>query len=362
MIREKTLMFYINAINGGGAERVIIQLAHHFANSGYNSILVTSFRDPKFEYEVPNNVRRISIEDVEVQQSRIKRNITRIVALRRICNDVKPIAIISFMGEPNFRAIIATLGMRVKRIVSVRNDPNHEYRGLLGKVLGKVILPTADGCVFQTPDAQAWFPKRLQKRSEVILNDVREEFFSIERSPQKQVVSVGRLSKQKNYHLLIEAFSLIANKHEDYQLNIYGAGVLFEELQKLINSLNMENHIKLCGATTDVSAVLKSASLFVLSSDHEGMPNCLMEALAAGVPSISTDCPCGGPRMLINDNENGILVPVNDVETMAEKIDYMLSNVDEAERMGKNAREKAKDYSPDIVFQKWKNFVERVIL
>jgi glycosyltransferase involved in cell wall biosynthesis len=356
-----TLLFYINAINGGGAERVILQLAHHFADEGYRSVLVTSFVDEGKEYEVPDNVTRISIEQEEIKQSRLKRNISRIRALRRIVKKEKPAAVISFMAEPNFRALIATIGLKTKRIISVRNDPNREYSGRVGRFVGTHILPKADGCVFQTDDAKAWFPDKLQKKSRVILNDVKEEFFDIQREQTRNVISVGRLSKQKNHALLISAYASIADKHPDQNLLIYGAGALEAQLRQQITNLDLKERAFLMGPTSDVGEALSNARVFVLSSDYEGMPNCLMEALAAGVPCISTDCPCGGPRALIKDGENGLLVPIKDKEALANAIDKLLSDFDYAETIGKNAKESASQFHPERIFYQWKAYVEDVI-
>lgn len=356
-----TLLFYINTINGGGAERVILQLAHHFADEGYRSVLVTSFFDEVKEYEVPDNVTRISIEQEEIKQSRLKRNISRIRALRRIVKKEKPVAVISFMAEPNFRALIATIGLKTKRIISVRNDPNREYSGRVGRFVGKYILPKAEGCVFQTDEAKAWFPEKLQKKSKVILNDVKEEFFDIQRKQTRNVISVGRLSKQKNHALLVDAFAEISDKYRDQNLLLYGAGTLEEELRRQIEKLGLQGRVVLKGPTNDVAEALGKAGVFVLSSDYEGMPNCLMEALAAGVPCVSTDCPCGGPKMLIKDGENGLLVPIKDKESLVKAIDKLLSDQKYAEKIGQNAKEMAALFHPDIIFAQWKAYVEEVI-
>ena len=356
-----TLLFYINGINGGGAARVIIQLARHFAEEGYKSILVTSFVDFNQEYEIPDNITRLSIEQEEIIQSRIKRNYSRIKKLRNICKREKPVAIISFMAEPNFRALIATTGLKTKRIISVRNDPNQEYSGRLGRIIGKLLLPQADGCVFQTEEAKAWFPKKLQEKSQVIANDVKEEFFNIQREDSVDIVAVGRLEKQKNHRLLINAFSKIANKYPNQKLRLYGDGTLEGDLRGLISDLNLHGQIEIMGATSHVSEVLKKAKMFVLSSDFEGMPNCLMEALAAGVPCISTDCPCGGPRMLIRDKRNGLLVPILDENALSDAMEELIRNPEYAETLGKNAKEEALQFHPDRIFAQWKAYIEEVI-
>ena len=115
------------------------------------------------------------------------------------------------------------------------------------------------------------------------------------------------------------------------------------------------------GVTENVERELSLAKLFVLTSDYEGMPNALMEALAAGVPSISTDCPCGGPRELIKNGMNGLLVPCNDKYSLADSIDYLLSNENVRAKMSANAKESAKLFYPNTVNDKWRMYFEHVL-
>ncbi len=357
---NETIMFYINAIHDGGAERVIIQLAYHFSEIGYRSILVTSFRD-KDEYPIPKNVERISMEEKEKKQSRLKRNSFRIRKLREFCKKYNPTVLISFMAEPNFRSLIATIGLPVKTIVSVRNDPNMEYKGKMGYLVGKYLIPHADGCVFQTEDAKKWFPQKIQERSKVIFNDVDRKFFETDYIGGKDIVTLGRLSVQKNQILLIEAFSKITNIFPDVDLLVYGKGELEETLLRVIHKYHLSNRVKLMGLTNDAADVLAHARIFVLSSDYEGMPNALLEALAIGVPCISTDCPCGGPRNVIENGVNGILIPTGDVSSLSKALIELISKSDYANQLGKNARKSARRYKTDAVFSEWKDYVESVI-
>ena len=357
---EKTILFYINAIHEGGAERVIIQLAHHFAQSGYRSILVTSFIDD-IEYDVPSDVIRLSLEQKQIQQSKFKRNYSRIKKLRKICKNEKPVCLISFMAEANFRAIIACMGLSTKCITSVRNDPNMEYAGKLGYFIGKFILPLSDGCVFQTEAAKEWFPNKLKAKSKIIFNAVDPSFFQVERKPQKNIVTLGRLCLQKNHKLLIKAFSMIKDKYSEWNLLIYGIGDQEYNLNKLIKKLKLDNRVFLEGLTNDSQKVLSEAGIFVLSSDYEGLPNSLIEAMVVGVPSISTDCPCGGPKMIIKDKENGLLVPINDEVRMAEALDRLLNDYDYAEKLGLRAHIDSKVFNPKYIFEDWKFFVEDII-
>lgn len=350
--------FYINVLGGGGAERVITNLANMLAEDNYDVTMITSYEEER-EYILTRNVRRLSLEDRDRQRSRIIRNLSRIFKLRKICKEEKPDILISFMEEPNFRAILATRGLPVKTLVSVRNDPNKEYAGKIGQFVGKVLLPMADGCVFQTSDAQKWFPERLQKKSRIIYNAVKEEFYQVERTPVRgEIVTCGRLTEQKNHRLLIDAFAEVQKIYPFATLKIYGEGVLREKLQNQIDSLNLNEKVFLMGATNDVAKALQTADLFVLSSDYEGMPNALMEAMAAGVPCISTDCPCGGPRELFGEDASDKLVPCNDSAQLAEAICCVFDGAEH------NVVEKkhAEAFRPDRVNAMWEKYIMEICL
>lgn len=349
------ILFYINAIHDGGAERVMVNLAKYFSDTGCETILVTSFRDT-WEYKVEGNVKRLSLEEKEIKQGKIKRNFSRIIKLRAILKKEKPDVAVSFMAEPNFRLLVASLGLNVKTIVSVRNDPNKEYAGRIGKFVGKCLLPLADGCVFQTKEAQEWFPERLQRKSTIIINAVKEEFFNIERKPVAgEIITCGRLEVQKNHKLLIDAFSEVVKEHPYAKLKIYGEGSLRDVLQEQINKLGLQNKAFLMGATNDVAKALQTADLFVLSSDYEGMPNALMEAMAAGVPCISTDCPCGGPRSLIDNYNNGVLIQINNKKMLSKELKRILEKDNTV--MGRNAHLKSKQFSPIKINGTWGKYI-----
>ena len=359
MSEKKTLMFYINSLNRGGAQRVLVQLAGRFAAAGWRSILVTSFVSEE-EYPVPPGVERISIEQVQIRQSALRRNLSRIAALHTLIRQHRPAALISFMAEPNFRAVLAARGLPVKTIVSVRNDPNREYGGRLSRYVGKHILPRADGCVFQTRDAMAWFPEALQRKSAVIMNQVSERFF--EEAPaaeHRDIVAVGRLNAQKNHALLIRTYAALGPVED--RLLIYGEGELRGELEALVHDLHLEDRVLLPGLTDDVPRDIRGAKLFVLPSDYEGMPNALLEAMALGLPCISTDCPCGGPGEILENGKNGLLVPVGDEQALCAAMAALLKNGDLRAGLGEQARRTAERFRPETVFRQWEQYVETVI-
>jgi glycosyltransferase involved in cell wall biosynthesis len=228
----------------------------------------------------------------------------------------------------------------------------------------------AAGCVFQTPDAMSFFNKKFQNKGKVILNPISEQYINpnwdintnIER--KKEIVTVGRITSQKNHLLLFEVFNEIQLKYPEYVLKLYGDiqdNDVYEKLKQYISDNKLENSIIFMGLKSNPGDYIKDASMFVLSSDYEGMPNALMEAMVLGVPSISTDCPCGGPKMVIENLKNGILVPVGDKKTMAEAMEYIITHEREADIMGNEAKKLIEQVEPDKICGQWMEYILELI-
>ena len=354
------IMFYITTIErGGGAERVICNLANQFSNAGNQCIVVTS-NDSEQKYELGKNIEYIPLTDTRIS-SFIRRNWKLFRLLRKVVAEHKPDVLISFMAEPNFRTIPACAGTKTKTIISVRNDPNREYPSLIHKFLAKTLFRKADFTVFQTKDAQTWFPKSIIRKSAIIKNQVDYRFFDEKQIEiPSNILSVGRLEPQKNHKLLIDAFSKISDKCSD-NLIIIGEGSLRAELENQIVNLGLSKRVLLPGTTDNVMKKLKSAKIFALSSDYEGLPNTLMEAMAIGLPCVSTDCPCGGPKELILNENNGLLTQVGNVDSMSAALARFLSDDALRKKCGDNAKRTAMAFYPDSIFALWDKTIKSVI-
>jgi len=359
---QKTVMLYLNSLHRGGAERVFVQLADRFRKNGWRTILVTSYTPPDHvEYPVPEGVERYNMEPELLRESRLKRNLGRIAKLRALIRKCKPDLLVTCMQEPNFRGMVASMGLPVKRLVSVCNASEKEYPGKLGLLVGKVLMPMAEGCVFQTEEEKRWFPRRLQRKGRIIMNQVNPAFFDVQFDGQRRdIVTVGRLNEQKNQALLIRAFARIADKTDD-NLLLYGTGELKEELRVLIHRLGLEERVRLMGVSTDVANDIKGAKLFVLSSDFEGLPNAMLEAMALGLPCVCTDCLGGGPAAVIEQGVNGLLVPVRDEEALADAMLRLLNDPAEAAAIGQEARRRAERFRPEPVFALWQQYAEDIV-
>lgn len=353
------IVFYISTIRGGGAARVMTNLANTMANKGHQCILITTFRTSD-EYWLDNKVIRYSLYDKEPIGIWLFKNFGIIKKLRNLVKSERPDILISFLAEPNFRVSLSTIGIKVKTILSVRNDPNREYCGKLRTLLAKSLFRRADGVVFQTEEAKAWFPKSIQDRSRIIFNAVKEDFYEVKLPEERNgIVATGRLSRQKNHALLIWAYAKIVDKTED-DLTIYGAGDA-SQLQDLAQNLGIASRVHLPGQTMDVKNAIKHAKLYVMSSDFEGMPNALMEAMAMGLPCVSTDCPCGGPRALFKTNMHHFLTPVGDVDALANRMLELLNDPMLRKEHCLRCKDAAKNFTPEIIYRQWEEYLLSVI-
>lgn len=346
------LFLYTSVLSGGGAERVLCQLANNFLKKKHDVFIIASYPTQN-EYVLDNQIKKIYIDE----SNQNKKSIRQILRLRALVKKEKPDVLISFLPNPNLKMLIATMGLTVKKVISVRNDPNYEYANTIIKILAKVFYLQADGIVFQTKQAQKWFSKKIQKKSVIIMNQVSELFFSTKRVEENFFVAVGRLNKQKNYPLMIKAFGLLVKEHPNVRLRIYGDGEEKENINNLIKKYKLENNISLMGKSNHINEVLSHAKAFVLSSTYEGMPNALLEAMAMGLPCIATDCPCGGPEMIIKNGYNGVLVPVDNINSLYEGLKKILENDEFRIKIALNAKESSKNFYPQKIFREWEEYI-----
>ena len=178
--------------------------------------------------------------------------------------------------------------------------------------------------------------------------------YTLER--EKVVVAAGRLSPQKNVPLLLKAFAGFSRKYPEFRLRIFGEGELREELTALAVSLNIADKVEMPGRSTSLLEKMNSAAMFVLSSDYEGMPNVLLESMCMGMPSISTDCPSGGPRELIEDGVNGLLVPVGDEKKLQEAMEKMADPA-YAKMLADNALKIREKLTSQEIFVSWYSYL-----
>lgn len=355
----KKILFYIDSLQRGGAQRVMANLIAFFSTK-YNVVLVNDFIPihQQLSYSIPDCVKRIYLRKTVKGNSFVK-NICRIFKLRKTLKKERPDVVLSFLGNPNKRLLLASFGLNCKKFVSVRNEPCHEYgKRKFDQWFASKLFSLADGIVFQTIEASNYFQKSIRDKSKIILNPISKCFYEAKRSVKDEnVIAVGRFEAQKNHLLLLNAWMGIEKDFPEDKLIIYGDGPLRKVYEDYIIHNNLVNRVVLPGIVSDVPQILCSAKLFVLSSNFEGLPNALMEAMAVGVPVISTNCPCGGPKILIETDEQGRLVPCEDVVALQNAMKEILLSKDLREKIGLAAKLRAKSFEDDVIYAQWEDFL-----
>lgn len=347
------ICFITATLAGGGAERVIANLSNEMVSRGHQvTILLTTEKIVEYSLSPEIEVLQVGTRTAHGVKERIR----RIRNLRKYFKHHRDTYYVSMPTDTNIFVLMAALFININLIISERNDPNQYEHPIIRNIL----YFFTKKIVFQTEDAKLCFSKRLQRLGTVILNPVSDTLpatYVGER--EKKVVAVGRLDEQKNHKVLIEAFADFEKEHPEYSLDIYGRGPLEAQLTNYINELGLDKKIHLCGFRKDVWSEVADAAIYVLSSDYEGMPNSLLEAMAMGMPVISTDCPIGGAAMLIEHEVNGLLVPVANREKLHSAMCFMAENPQVAELYAKAAVKVRENLSVKQISDAWLKYMEK---
>ena len=358
-------IFVIPRMGGGGAERVVSLLANALAEKE-NEVTVFTLVDGECFYALNQRVRT---ESADARINR-KNSLTRMLSmmaffpkaffvLHKKLRKGKYDAVISMLPECDILVGLCKLfGLKFQHVCSERNDPTVN-KGWLMAIL-KAVYKRAELFVCQGKRVYDFYHTVPERVKRVIPNPIDGHKLP-ERvvADTKRVVGVGRLSDQKNFPLLINSFAALGQEFGAYRLDIYGEGPNHASLQKQIDELNMHDRITLCGARKDVQSLIADAELFVMSSNYEGFPNALLEAMAIGLPVISTDFPTGIAVELIGE-ENGLVVPVNDQTALTEAMKCLLLDKERRQKMGETNREKCKAYYTPNIIARWEKAVEEI--
>lgn len=352
---------FLSYLHGfGGAEKQNVMLANVMADRGHDVTLISICADNNC-YQLD---RRVKYQFLPDRKTNVLRLITRYTDIKKKLIEIKPDITVSFWFQSAYLTALMRKSITGKVIYSERCDPgDKEYSGILGWIR-RLTLPRIDGFVFQSKGAQRYFDKAVQLRSTVIPNPVivKSEDFPEVKERKKKIVTVGRLHPQKNQKLLIDAFSLIVDQIPGYTLEIYGDGELKDELQRQISELHLADKVFLKGTSKRIHELICDASLFVLSSDYEGIPNTLLEAMALGIPCISTDCRPGGAREIITNGEDGVIVPPGNRIALANAISWSLNHEEDTFKKSKKAIENMKRFQADVIYSKWEAFFKAFVI
>lgn len=344
----------------GGAERVISVLANSWVKLGSECYLFTIDNEKNF-YRLDNQIKIIPIG--KRSYFRIFDKFYRYRELRSQIVILNPDVVLSMPEDIGIYVILALMGLKIPVVVSERNNPWVMPNKKITRLLRNFAYIKVDGLVFQTDKAASFFSQKIRNKGIILPNplDLSNLPDLYTGSREKIIVSVGRLEKQKNYFLLIDAFAQFYKKHEDFKLIIYGEGSMRGALEEYSHKYELDNCVFFPGRDSDVVEKIRKAACFVLSSDYEGVPNALIEAMAVGVPCIATDCPSGGPASLIADGLNGFLVPTGDALALSHKMGQVVDDHKIAERFSAEGSKVKDIFNSSAVSKKWFDYLCTVI-
>ena len=349
------LLFVNSSLTGGGSERAMTLVANQMAAMGHD-VTMLLVRDKERTYEVSPSVEVIQLTYASTNKLLILPK--RLRAIRGIVKKRQPDCVVSFMWDINVMTLASMIGMDVRKVVSERTFPKSGERSRFGTILSHLFYRGADAIVFQTSDVMSCFPVSLRAKGHVIPNIVQEPAvkpFAGVRS--KHIVSVGRLTAQKNFTMLISAFAQFSQTHPDYMLDIFGKGGQRAFLGELAHNLGVADKVNFAGYVSNVAERINDASIFVLSSNYEGISNAMAEAMALGLPTVCTDCPVGGAKLMINDGVNGMLVPVGNVEALAEAMSKIADDEVFAKSISGRAKEVVNRFSAEKIGLMWEGVI-----
>ena len=334
------IAFLILNLGSGGAERSVSALSSRMAECGHTvTVLALTGTESFYAFSDAVNVRYLNMPELPRGRQRAFAVLRRAKALRKAVKTLHPDILVGMSHIMSAYAVFCTVGTSVRAVGTERANPFLLYANPAMTLLRRTAAFFCDGFVCQTKKARSFFPKSVQKKAAVIPNAVFNPTVFETTVPavrQKNITALGRLDHNKGFDLLLRAFSVVHQAFPDYTLTIFGEGEKRGELLELAEELHIGQAVRLPGVSRDAIHTIAESSAFVLSSRSEGMPNALLEAMAAGVPCVASRCDMG-PEELIEDGVNGLLVPVENADAITDALCRILHSPELSASLSTNA-------------------------
>lgn len=369
------IVILISSLRCGGTEHTVSLLANRWVERGDQvDILTLSGKEIRPFFELDARVKHVSL-GVQTDSSNalagLLNNLKRISAIRLAFRESKPDVIVAFMEGTNVLAIISGIGLGIPVVVSEVTVPAIHRTGLAWSLLRRFLYPFASALVVPSTGVREYFEERMKVRCEVIPNPIAEPAHTrgagpngrpdgLARQQGQRLVAAGRLSPEKGFDNLLRAFALVHEKHPEASLTIFGEGPLRPSLETLREELKLQDSVSLPGTTARLAQEFANFDLFVLSSRYEGFGNALCEAMAAGLAVVSFDCPTG-PREIIRNGIDGILVPAEDTVALATELSRLLDNEAERAALAARAPEILMRYGLESIAKTWRDLLQPLV-
>ena len=352
----KKVMFVCQSLGNGGAERVVSVLTDELSEADYRVFILTMTKE-KQVYNINENVEIVAPH--KNYNAGILGKLQRVKIIRDEIIKHKIDVVVAFSHYNAMFSVIASYGLPVRIIGSERNDPAQLKNRKILNSTRNILYKKLDCLVCQTDEPKAYFPNKIQEKTTIILNPISASIIDPYcGEKEKKIVTFCRLEPQKNLRMLIDAFEMLYEEYPDYELNIYGEGSERENLLNYIVSKGLVNVISIKPFCKDVHQKVMKATIFALPSNYEGLSNSMIEAMALGIPTVVTDCPCGGARMVIENNKNGIMVAVDDPKAMYEAFKKIIVSPKFAKELSNNGVKIRDKLNCKKIAKQWKKAID----
>ena len=357
MDKINKVIFALPNMASGGAERVVAILANQIVSKDI-AVEIWLYYGKILHYNLDS---RIGVKCLQMSNSSIFK---RTLILRRLLNVEKKkykLVFVPFLSSVLNISIFANLTVGIPLVACERNNPYLKGMGYFRKLINELPFMLADHCVFQTQDAREYYSRVRNKRCSILVNPVSPSsiYWNGIVDPSK-LISVCRLHKQKNLYMTLDVISILKKKYKDVHVDIYGDGELRDVIELEIKSRDLIGNVSLKGVSKDINSLLAKSSIFISTSDYEGISNSMLEAMSVGMPLVCTDCPIGGAAYMLKDGA-GVLTPVRDAVAFAKAVSDLLDNASHAVEIGLKAKETIKLYTPEMISNKWLSIFNSLI-
>lgn len=393
---KKNIMMVMPVMKGGGAERVAAQLMNEFYRNGHNVrfLLTSSYADEIIRTDLHPEIPLVLMQEelkykgeaffasvsrklasifcrlYEAADKSVPANFARwsfmtqygkeVKSLREIMKAEPDMTVIAFLQPAIPMVALAGQGLANKMVFSERGNPQRLMKHRYGRnFIERYYDPFSHG-VFQTQDAKNTYPNRIATKGVLIANPLKVDLpMPYDGERRKTITTFCRISKQKNLPMLLKAFAKLHEEYPEYTLKIIGDALneegemVLDELHQLIRQYELNDKVIFEPFSKQVHHEILQDAMYVNSSDYEGMSNAMLESMAIGLPTICTDCPIGGAKAMIQDGENGMLVPVGDETSLHHAMKQIIEDGNFASKLSNNGRKIRDKLSLENIAKEW---------